>query len=106
MTKAKLAALIVAGLIAAASASIAAAQSTISGVVRDPTGAVMSGVKVEAASDVLIERSRAVLTSSDGRYAIVDLRPGLYTMTFTLPGFSTIKQQVDLPANVTVTVDA
>jgi hypothetical protein len=86
--------------------SMASAQSTISGVVRDTTGAVMTGVKVEAASDALIERSRTVTTSGDGRYSIVDVRPGVYTMSFTLQGFSTVKQQVTVPANVSVPVDA
>src|SRR5712691_3620773 len=86
--------------------SLASAQSTISGVVRDTSGAVMAGVRVEAASEALIERSRSVATSGDGRYAIVDVRPGLYTMTFSLEGFSTIKQQVTVPSNVSVPVDA
>jgi carboxypeptidase family protein len=86
--------------------SLASAQSTISGVVRDTSGAVMTGVKVEAASEALIERSRTVTTSSDGRYSIVDVRPGVYTMTFTLQGFSTVKQDVTVPANVSVPVDA
>src|ERR1700694_1553774 len=86
--------------------SMASAQSTISGIVRDTTGDVMTGVKVEAASDALIERSRTVTTAGDGRYTIVDVRPGVYTMTFTLQGFSTIKQQVTVPANVPVQVDA
>jgi hypothetical protein len=86
--------------------SMASAQSTISGVVRDTTGAVMAGVKVEAASEALIERSRTVTTGGDGRYSIVDVRPGVYTMSFTLQGFSTVKQQVTVPANVSVPVDA
>jgi hypothetical protein len=84
----------------------ASAQSTISGVVKDPSGAVVAGVRVEAASDALIERSRAVLTGGDGRYTIVDLRPGLYTMTFTLAGFSTLRRQASIPANVSVPIDA
>src|SRR5437899_9415481 len=87
-------------------ASLASAQSTISGQVRDSSGAVMPGVKVEAASEALIERSRTEVTNENGRYTIVDVRPGLYTMTFTLPGFSTVKQQVTVPANVSVPVDA
>src|SRR6267378_6811090 len=86
--------------------SLASAQSTISGVVRDTSGAVMPGVTVDAASEALIERSRTVVTNGDGRYTIVDVRPGLYTMTFTLTGFSTVKQQVTVPANVSVPVDA
>src|SRR5881397_1966426 len=87
-------------------ASLASAQSTISGQVRDSSGAVMAGVKVEAASEALIERSRTETTNENGRYTIVDVRPGIYTMTFTLPGFSTVKQEVTVPANVTVPVDA
>ena len=74
----------VAGLMAfVLSPCLASAQSTISGVVKDASGAVMAGVRVEAASEALIERSRTVVTSGDGRYAIVDLRPGLYTITFS-----------------------
>src|SRR4030081_2491609 len=83
----------------------ASAQSTISGVAKDSSGAVMAGVKVEAASEALIERSRSVTTNGEGRYAIVDVRPGSYTLTFTMEGFSTVKQQVEVPANVTVPVD-
>src|SRR5215469_11634904 len=90
----------------AAVSSLASAQSTISGQVRDSSGAVMAGVKVEAASEALIERSRTEATNENGRYTIVDVRPGIYTMTFTLPGFSTVKQEVTVPANVSVPVDA
>src|SRR5215510_7762947 len=107
MTKAKFVAQAFACLVVMAGLeSLASAQSTISGQVRDSSGAVMAGVKVEAASEALIERSRMVTTSEDGRYTIVDVRPGLYTMTFTLAGFSTVKQQVTVPANVSVPVDA
>jgi hypothetical protein len=85
---------------------LASAQSTISGEVRDSTGAVIANATVEAASDVLIEKSRSVTTNGEGRYAIVDLRPGTYVVTVTLAGFSTVKQTVIVPANVTVPVDA
>src|SRR5689334_7624430 len=84
----------------------ASAQSTISGQVKDASGAVMPDVKVEAASPALIEGSRTATTSSDGRYAIVDIRPGTYTVTFTIVGFATVKQQVDVRSNVTAPVDA
>jgi hypothetical protein len=107
MTKAKFVAHAFVGLVVLALLeSFASAQSTISGVVRDTSGAIMAGVRVEAASDALIEKSRAATTSEDGRYTIVDVRPGLYTMTFTLPGFSTVKKEVTVPANVSVPVDA
>jgi len=80
-------------------------QSSISGQVKDSSGAVMTGVVVEAASPALIERSRTVTTNGEGRYSIIDIRPGTYTVTFTAQGFNTFKQQVEVPSNVTVPVD-
>ncbi len=87
----------------------AAAQSVasgiIAGVVRDASGAVLPGVTVEAASPALIEKTREVVTDSAGQYKIVDLRPGPYTVTFTLPGFSTVKREgIELPTGFTATV--
>jgi hypothetical protein len=68
------------------------AQATIAGVVRDPSGAVLPGVTVEAASPVLIEKVRSVVTDGTGQYRIVDLRPGTYSITATLAGFATVKR--------------
>src|SRR2546425_12864111 len=68
------------------------AQSTIAGVVRDTSGGVLPGVTVEAASPVLIEKARTVVTDGEGAYRIVDLRPGPYTVTFTLLGFNTVRR--------------
>src|SRR5262250_160068 len=88
-------------------ATTASAQSAISGVVRDTSGAVLPGVTVEASSNVLIEKTRTVTTDSEGRYSIVDLRPGTYAVVFTLTGFSTIRREgVELPANFTSTINA
>ena len=67
--------------------------SGIAGVVRDTSGAVLPGVTVEAASPALIEKVRTVVTDGEGRYNIVDLRPGTYVVTFTLPGFSTFRRE-------------
>lgn len=107
MNYAKLAPLVFAIFaVLALTSSIASAQSTISGQVKDSSGAVISGVKVEAASPALIERLRAATTSGDGRYTIIDVRPGTYTITFTIEGFTAVKQQVEVPSNVTVPVDA
>src|SRR6266511_437095 len=71
--------------------AIAFGQSAIEGIVKDSSGAVMAGVTVEASSPALIERSKTVATNGQGRYEIIDLRPGAYTLTFTMPGFSTQK---------------
>ena len=73
--------------------SLALAQASISGVVRDTSGAVLPGVTVEAASPVLIEKVRTAVTDGNGRYQIVDLRPGAYAVTFTLAGFNTSKRE-------------
>jgi hypothetical protein len=84
----------------------ASAQSAIAGVVKDTTGAVMPGVTVEASSPVLIEKVRSVVTDGQGQYKIVDLRPGVYAVTFTLPGFNTAKRDaIELPTNFTATIN-
>ena len=82
------------------------AQATLAGVVRDTSGAVLPGVTVEAASDALIERVRSVVTDGTGQYRIVDLRPGVYTVTFTLPGFSTIRREgVEMAGSFVAAID-
>src|SRR5436309_15180435 len=86
--------------------AVAYSQAAITGVFRDTSGAVMPGVTVEAASPVLIEKVRSVVSDSQGLYRIVDLRPGSYTVTFTLPGFSTYKRDgVELTTGFTATVN-
>jgi hypothetical protein len=87
-------------------AGTAQAQSAIAGVVSDSTGAVLPGVTVEAASPALIEKTRAVVTDEHGAYKIVDLRPGTYVVTFSLPGFTTVKQEgIELPSSFTATIN-
>jgi hypothetical protein len=81
--------------------------SGIAGLVTDTSGAVLPGVTVEAASPALIEKVRSVVTASDGRYNIIDLRPGAYTVTFTVPGFNTLRREgIVLSAGFTGTVNA
>ncbi len=82
------------------------AQSAIAGTVKDATGAILPGVTVEASSPVLIEKSRSVVSDTQGNFKIVDLRPGVYTLTFSLPGFATVKREgLELPSNFTMTVN-
>src|SRR5688572_17829246 len=85
----------------------ASAQASITGVVRDASGAVLPGVTVEAASPVLIEKARTAVTDGGGQYRIVDLRPGTYAVTFSLVGFSTVKREgIELSGSFAATVNA
>lgn len=87
-------------------AEVVVAQSAITGVVKDSSGLVLPGVTVEAASDVLIEGVRSVVTDGQGQYRIVDLRPGTYRVTYTLPGFQTVRREgILLPAEFTATLN-
>ena len=85
---------------------LAFAQASISGVVRDTSGALLPGVTVEAASPALIEKTRSVVSDGSGQYRITDLRPGIYTVTFTLPGFTTFRREgLELTGSFTATID-
>jgi hypothetical protein len=73
--------------------SVVWAQATIAGVVKDPSGAVLPGVTVDISSPALIEKTRTAITDGTGQYRVVELRPGTYSVTFTLTGFSTVKRE-------------
>src|SRR5688572_26465004 len=91
----------------AVASSPAWAQATLAGIVRDASGAVLPGVTVEAASPQLIEKVRTAITDGTGRYRIESLQPGDYTVTFTLPGFATVKREGVIVSGTTViSVDA
>jgi Carboxypeptidase regulatory-like domain len=84
-----------------------ARAQTITGVVKDASGASMPGVTVEAASPALIEKVKTAVSDGNGNYRITDLRPGTYTVTFTLPGFSTYKRDgLELSADFNATLNA
>jgi hypothetical protein len=88
-------------------ASTALAQSAMSGLVTDVSGAVLPGVVVEASSPVLIEKARSTVTDAQGRFSLVDLRPGSYNVTFTLSGFTPLRREgVEISSNVNVPVNA
>ena len=86
--------------------SIAFAQASIVGTVKDASGAVLPGVTVEASSPALIEKTRSVVTGGTGQYSIENLRPGTYTVTFTLTGFATVKREgIELTGSFIATVN-
>ena len=85
--------------------SSAYAQAAIAGVVRDASGGVLPGVTVEASSPALIEKVRTAVSDGTGQYRIEDLRPGTYTVRFTLAGFSTVSREgVELTGSATATI--
>jgi len=91
----------------AAVPATAYAQASIVGTVRDASGAVLPGVSVGASSPALIERTRTVVSNGVGQYAIEDLRPGTYTVTFMLDGFTTVERAgIELSGTFIATVNA
>ena len=81
------------------------AQASLTGTVRDGSGGVLPGVTVEASSPALIEKTRSAVTDGSGQYRIVDLQPGTYSLSFTLPGFSNVKRDgIELTGNQTLTI--
>jgi hypothetical protein len=85
----------------------AQSEAGIAGVVRDTTGGVLPGVTVEASSPALIEKVRNVTTDSQGQYRFVDLRPGTYTIVFTLPGFGVVRREgIEVATGFTATINA
>ena len=97
----------VAGLLLVAPAIATAQYGAIAGGAKDSSGAVLPGVTVEASSPALIEKVRAAVTDASGQYKIIDLQPGTYSVTFTLPGFTTVKhERIALDAGFTAAVSA
>jgi hypothetical protein len=85
----------------------AQATASIAGLVRDASGAVLPGVTVEASSPALIEKVRSAVTDGSGQYKIEALRPGVYTVTFTLAGFATLRREgIELSGSFAATVNA
>jgi hypothetical protein len=85
----------------------ARAQASITGVVKDASGAVLPGVTVEASSPALIEKVRAAVTDGSGQYRIENLRPGDYEVTFALTGFRSVRRQgIELTGSFVATVNA
>src|SRR5215467_6271163 len=82
-------------------------RASVTGVVKDSSGAVLPGVTVELASPVLIEKTRTTVTDGSGLYRIIDLRPGTYSVTFTLTGFQTVKREgIELTGALVASVNA
>jgi len=87
--------------------AIAFAQASITGVVKDSSGAVLPGVTVEVASPILIEKTRSAVTDGTGQYRIVNLLAGTYSVSFTLTGFSSVKRDgIELTGSFVASINA
>ena len=85
--------------------SLVFAQATLTGTVKDDSGAVLPGVTVEASSPALIEKTRSAASDGTGQYRIIDLPPGIYSVSFTLSGFTTVKRDgIQLTGSSTITI--
>src|SRR5438105_918788 len=104
---ARLVLFLVAAALVPSAVSAQGVLASITGTVKDTSGAVLPGVTVEVASPVLIEKTRTAVTDGSGQYRIVDLRAGTYTVTFTLTGFSTVKRDgIELSGSFVATINA
>ena len=98
---------VLAALVVVPAVALAQSESSIAGAVTDTTGAVLPGTTVEVASPALIEQVRSAVTDGQGIYRILGLRPGVYSVTFTLPGFSrAVREGIELTGSFTATVNA
>src|SRR4030095_9335977 len=83
----------------------ALAQASLTGSVRDGSGGGLPGGTVGASSPVLIEKTRSAVTDATGQWRIVDLRPGTYSLSFSLPGFTVVKRDnIELTGSQTITI--
>jgi hypothetical protein len=84
-----------------------AAQSTygtITGTVTDPSSAVIRSARVEAENQET-KISRSVVTDEGGRYRLVNLDPGVYTISAAAPGFGrAVQKDVTLLAGREVSI--
>jgi len=89
-----------------AQAQSAAGRASISGIVRDASGGVLPGVTVAASSPSLIEKTREQVSDDAGRYRIIDLPAGTYTLTLTLQGFTTVRRDaIQLEGNFAASIN-
>ncbi len=74
-------------------------SETISGTVKDPSGAVIAGARIEITGG---EITQPVVISSDGlgKFESPDLKPGTYSVRVTQDGFEPLIKTVNLPGAI------
>ena len=97
--------LLLAGALLIPSAVHAQSTGAVAGSVEDTTEAALPGVTVEVSGPALIEGLRAAITDGAGNYTVTALPPGTYSVTFGLPGFSTVvREGVEVTTGFTANV--
>src|SRR6185369_9020664 len=76
----------------------------VSGVVRDPSGAIVPNATVTATS-VGKQTAQSVTTNSSGAYQFLSLQPGTYEISVDAAGFQPFKQRVDVTVGSRNTLD-
>ena len=93
-------------LLAVPHAALGQATGAIAGSVQDSTGGALPGVTVDIASPALIEQVRTAFTDGSGNYRVTALPAGVYSVTFSLAGFSQVRRDgIELSAGFTAPVD-
>src|SRR5688572_3450860 len=84
--------------------TVSQTTGAIDGKVTDTSEAVLPGVTVTIASEAMMG-TRDTVTSETGTFRFVSITPGLYTVTFELPGFATLKREAQVGAGFTATLN-
>jgi len=80
-------------------------KGNIFGTVTDEEGGPLPGVTVEATSPSLLGKA-ATLTDGAGKYRLLSLQPGIYSISFSLQGFKHVtRSEIVIQINQTITVD-
>ncbi len=88
---------------ALANAGLVRAQSVLdgklTGTITDDKGEPLPGANVEMTGAALISGKRTGVTSARGTYVFLNLPPGIYKLTASMPNFKTVMQE-----NISITV--
>src|SRR5688572_14143339 len=85
--------------------TVSSTTGAIDGRVTDTSNAVLPGVTVTLAGEAMMG-SRGTVTSDTGTFRFISVTPGLYTVTFALAGFATMKRtDIQVGAGFTATLN-
>ena len=80
------------------------ATTSVRGLIRDPSGAVVSGAKVQLVNKAAGQTLNATSRGS-GEYQLQQIQPATYDITVTMAGFGSQTKRAELLVNQPATVD-